>query len=160
MHKSNIDGTLGFLLFKGTQALHRELNRNFTVKGNEITAEQWSILTFLYNCDGKSQNEIAEKTFKDKVSVTKIIDNLEKNDFVVRVSDKNDRRIKRIFLTEKGLRLIPVFKKTAQETLRKGFSGIESTEIETFKKVLSEIVKNFTGEDLLEFINTNKGRWK
>ena len=54
------------------------------------------------NCDGKSQNEIAEKTIRDKVSVTKIIDNLEKHKLVKRALDEKDRRVRRIFLTDEG----------------------------------------------------------
>ena len=59
-------------------------------------------LVYLFNCDGNSQQEIAEKTYRDKVSITKIIDNLEKHELVFRVVDENDRRVKRIFLTKKG----------------------------------------------------------
>ncbi len=160
MSEQNIDGALGFLLNKGTQALHRQLNRNFISSGFEITSEQWSILVFLHHCDSKSQNEIAEKTFRDKVSVTKIIDNLEKSGLVYRTPDEKDRRVKRIVLTEKGKKLVPKLKKVVFSTLVEGFNGINQKDLGSFKIVLSQIVKNFTGEDLLGFINTNKGRWK
>jgi DNA-binding MarR family transcriptional regulator len=155
-----IDGTLGFLLNKGTQALHRQLNRNFVAKGYDITNEQWSILIFLYHCDGSSQNEIAEKTLKDKVSVTKIVDNLVKNGMVLREQDKHDRRINRIFLTDDGKDLVPKLRNIALNTIESGFDNIDKNEIAVFKKVLSEIVKNLTGEDLLTFIEKNKSRWK
>jgi DNA-binding MarR family transcriptional regulator len=160
MSQKNIDGSLGFLLNKGTQVLHRELNRNFTAKGYDITHEQWSTLAFLYHCDGKSQNEIAEKTHRDKVSVTKIVDNLEKRDLVYRAPDDKDRRVKRIFITASGFGLIPKLKEIVFETLEEGFSGIKNRDLDTFKLVLSEIVKNITGEDLLKFIKINKEKWK
>jgi MarR family transcriptional regulator, organic hydroperoxide resistance regulator len=92
----NIDASLGFLLNKTTLVYQRELNRNFLSAGFDITNEQWSILIYLFNCDGKSQNEIAEKTYKDKVSVTKIIDSLEKRELVYRTNDVKDRRVKRV----------------------------------------------------------------
>ena len=158
--QENIDGSLGLLLTKGTQSLHRQLNRNFASSGHDITSGQWSVLIFLHKCGANSQHEIAEKTFRDKVSVTKIIDNLEKRELVFRVPDEKDRRIKRIFLTDNGKSLVPKLGKAAFNTLQEGFSNIDKRDIESFKKVLSEIIKNFTGEDLLEFINKNKGRWK
>lgn len=160
MSEQKIDGALGFLLNKGTQALHRQLNRNFISNGLEITSEQWSVLVFLYHCDCKSQNEIAEKTFRDKVSVTKIIDNLEKRGLVFRTPDENDRRVKRIVLTKDGEKLVPKLKRVVFSTLTEGFNNVKEKDLESFKLVLSQIVKNFTGEDLLGFINTNKGRWK
>lgn len=160
MSQQKIDATLGFLLNKGTQVYHRQLNRNFCSNGFDITSEQWSILVFLFHCDSRSQNEIAEKTFRDKVSVTKIIDNLEKRALVFRIQDEKDRRVKRIILSKEGRKLVPQLKKVAFNTLENGFANVEKKDLETFKIVLSEIVKNFTGEDLLSFINTNKGRWK
>ncbi len=155
-----VDGSYGFLLTKCTQTLHRQLNRNFISNGFDITIEQWSILICLHSCETKSQYELAEMTYKDKVSVTKIVDNLEKRNLVYRALDKNDRRRKKIFLTEEGKNLIPKLRKIAISTLQEGFADINSEDIESFKKVLSKVVENFTGNNLLEFININKGRWK
>lgn len=160
MSQRIIDGSLGFLLNKGTLALHKRLNRSFQAKDFDITFEQWSILIYLFNCDGKSQNEIAEKTIRDKVSVTKIIDNLEKNNLVLRTSDEKDRRVKRIFLTESGKKIVPKLKKIATQTLEDAFKGVSKNDVDSFKTVLSLIVENLTGEDLLKFIRNNKGRWK
>ena len=160
MSQHVIDGSMGFLLSKGTQSLHRELNRNFQRNKLDITYEQWSVLIFLFHFDGKSQNEIAEQTHRDKVSVTKIIDNLEKNDLVRRAPDEKDRRVNRIFLTDVGKEVIPSLRKIAIETLTNAFNGIKKSEIKTFKKVLSVISKNTTGEDLLKFVKINEGRWK
>jgi len=160
MPGQNINGALGFLLSKGTQALHKQLNRNFNSNNFDITHEQWAMLVFLYHCEGKSHHEIAENTFRDKVSVTKIIDNLEKRELVYRTPDEKDKRVKRIFMTESGRELIPELREIAHETLKEGFSGIKKSDIESFKKVLSEVVKNFTGEDLLAYIKLNEGKWK
>lgn len=160
MSLNEVDGSLGFLLNKGTQTLHRQLNRNFITDGFDITHDQWSVLVYLFNCDGNSQQKIAEKTYRDKVSITKILDNLEKHELVFRVVDENDRRIKRIFLTKKGKLLVPKLRGVAVRTLKEVFSGINKSDLETFKFVLSEIVKNITGENLLEFIKKNKVKWK
>ncbi|MCB0729447.1 MAG: MarR family transcriptional regulator [Ignavibacteriae bacterium] len=160
MPKTKINGELGFLLNKGTQALHKETNRKFNASNIDITFEQGTILFFLSHCSAKSQNEIAEKTYKDKVSIKKLIDNLEKRGLVYRSSDEKDKRVKNVHLTEKGEALIPKLKKISQEALNVGFSSVSSKNLEVFKSVLSEIVKNFTGEDLLKFIKTNKIRWK
>lgn len=160
MSQHVFDGSLGFLLNRSTQSLHRQLNRNFHENDLDITYEQWSILVYLYHCEGKSQNDIAEKTFRDKVSVTKIIDNLEKRDLVYRAPDSNDRRINRIFLTQGGKKVVPELRSIAHSTLKEAFAGVSVKERESFKEVLSIILKNLTGEDMLNFIKTNKGRWK
>lgn len=160
MSQHDIDGTIGFLLNKGTQALHRQLNRNFISNGFDITHDQWSILAYLFQYDGNSQQEIGDNTYRDKVSITKIIDNLEKHELVVRKIDLKDRRIRRVFLTSKGRALIPKLRNISLDTLEEVFSGINQNSLESFKLVLSEIVKNVTGENLLEFINKKKVKWK
>lgn len=160
MSQHIFNGSLGFLLNRGTQSLHRQLNRRFHENNLNITYEQWSVLVYLYHCEGKSQNDIAEKTFRDKVSVTKIIDNLEKRSIVYRAPDNKDRRVNRIFLTESGKKIVPRLRSIAHDTLREAFTGVDIKEREQFKEVLSIVVKNLTGEDILNFIKLNKGRWK
>lgn len=160
MSQHDIDGVLGFLLNKGNQALHRQLNRNFISNGFDITHDQWSILAYLFQNDGNSQQEIGDNTYRDKVSITKIIDNLEKRELVYRKVDLKDRRVRRIFLTKKGKVLVPKLKNITFYTLKEVFSGINQNSLESFKQVLSKIVKNVTGENLLEFINKNKVKWK
>ena len=160
MLQHSIDGSLGFLLNKGTQTFHRELNRDFQRCSHDITYEQWSVLIFLFHCNGSSQNEIAEQTYRDKVSVTKIIDSLEKRSLVLRKPDDKDRRVNRIFLTDGGKQIVPKLKKIAVDTIKSAFLGAEEKDIGSFRLVLSLIIKNLSGEDILEFINLNKGRWK
>ena len=160
MSQHAVDGSLGFLLNKGTQTLHRQLNRSFNSGGFDITHDQWSVLVYLFHFEGIGQHEIDEKTYRDKVSITKIIDNLEKRELVLRAIDEQDRRVKRIFLTRKGKDLVPKLRRVALGTLKEVFTGIDKKDIESFKLVLSEMVKNVTGENLLEFINKNKVKWK
>lgn len=160
MSQHLINSSLGFLLSKGTQTLYRQLNRNFNSLSNDITFEQWSIMKLLFYCDGKSQNEIAENTFKDKVSIAKIIDILEKNELVYRTFDDKDRRVKRVFLTEKGKKKVPELKTIADRTIIEAFNNVSKNDLESFRKVLTLIVKNLTGEDILEIIKINKSRWK
>ena len=107
------------------------------------------------------KTELKAPTYEiDKVSVTKIVDNLEKRGLVYREPDENDRRIKRIVLSSEGRELVPRLKKVAFKTLSKAFEHTKQKDRESFMIVLSQIVKNFTGEDILSFINNNKGRWK
>jgi len=160
MSKNKIDGSLGFLISNGNLALLRHLNRNFHSAGFDVTKEQWSLLLCLQHQEGETQRFLAEKTLRDKVSITKVIDSLAKRNLVERIPDEKDRRIKRIFLTKEGKKIIPSLKKIALKSLENAFVGVKQNDLENFKKVLSTINMNLTGTDLLEFINTNKRRWK
>ncbi|MEE9429890.1 MAG: MarR family transcriptional regulator [Melioribacteraceae bacterium] len=160
MAKNKIDGTLGFLLSNASMVLLRQLNRNFQTAGYDITKEQWSFLICLFHEEGETQSYFAEKTLRDKVSITKVLDGLVKRNLVERKPDQKDRRVKRIYLTNQGKKIIPKLKTVALQSLDEAFDGIKKKDLENFKEVLSKINLNLTGTDLLEFINNNKRRWK
>jgi DNA-binding MarR family transcriptional regulator len=75
------------------------------VEGIDITTEQWSVLACLWEKDKVTQQALCTLTAKDKPSMTRLIDKLEKRNLVTRVSDNNDRRINLIHLTDAGLAL-------------------------------------------------------
>lgn len=88
-----------FITGKASTAMSRRLQKNFKQAGVEITIEQWSVLYHLWKADGMSQQQLCDATFKDKPSITRLVDNLEKINLVKRVASKDDRRINLIFLT-------------------------------------------------------------
>ena len=110
--------------------------------GLDISLDQWLVLGPIWKNEGITQKDIAEYCGKDKTSVTKIINTLEKKNLVVRVPDQLDHRIKRIVLSNKGKELfhnvLPVMKQTRDE-LR---SGVSDEEIDSLKAVLTKIYRN------------------
>src|SRR5215510_5974637 len=94
-----------FITGKASTAIARRLQKNFKQKGIDITIEQWSVLYHLWKQDGLSQQELCNATFRDKPSITRLIDNLEKQKLVKRVASKTDRRINLVCLTEAGKNL-------------------------------------------------------
>lgn len=83
------------------QAIQRSLKNNKM----GITYEMLQIMSCLWNNEDVNQQELANKTFKDKVSLTYLINNLEKRELVVRQEYAQDRRNKKILLTTKGYEL-------------------------------------------------------
>ncbi|HJL79310.1 MAG TPA: MarR family transcriptional regulator, partial [Candidatus Marinimicrobia bacterium] len=84
---------------------------------------------------------------KDKTSITRIVDMLEKKNLVVRVNDQLDQRIKRVVLTHEGKQLfnnvVPIMEKNREEVRQ----GISDSEIDAFKRVLIQINKNMNPEN-------------
>ena len=86
----SFDIQLIFAILNGkvSAAINRKLSRNFRQNGVEITPEQWTVLLFLWEKDGVTQQELCNATFKDKPSMTRLIDNMERQHLVVRIADK------------------------------------------------------------------------
>lgn len=68
----------------------------------DMTFEMLEVMSFLWGKDGINQQELADKTLRDKSAMTYLIDNLVKRNLVRRVEDENDRRSKLIHLTAEG----------------------------------------------------------
>ena len=71
----NFDIRLIFAILNGkvSAAINRKLYRNFRQNGLEISPEQWTVLIFLWEKDGVTQQELCNATFKDKPSMTRLI---------------------------------------------------------------------------------------
>ena len=94
-----------FITGKASTAIGRRLQKNFKHANLDITIEQWSVLYHLWKQDGMSQQQLCDATFRDKPSITRLVDNLEKLKLVKRNASKEDRRMNMIVLTEDGKQL-------------------------------------------------------
>lgn len=140
----NFDIQLIFAILNGkvSAAINRKLYRNFRQNGMEISPEQWTVLLFLWKKDGVTQQELCNATFKDKPSMTRLIDNMERQHLVVRISDKNDRRTNLIYLTKTGKELETKAGEIVNLTLREALDGVSVNELEIGQEVLKKIFKN------------------
>jgi DNA-binding MarR family transcriptional regulator len=123
-------------------AVSRRLQKNFRNAGLEITIEQWSILYHLWKEDCLSQQELCHRTFRDKPSITRLIDNLEKQKLVKRTGSKEDRRKNLICLTDAAKHLQQKTIDLANQTMDESLTGISKDEIETVKHVLQRVYDN------------------
>lgn len=114
--------------------------------GINITPEQFLVLDILWDKQPMSQQNIADLIQKDKNSVTKIIDSLEKKNLVKRIVDKNDRRINQIELTEEAIALEKITTKVAVDFMNDAVKGIDSQDLDSFVNVMRQLKNNLEGE--------------
>ena len=133
---------LGLLIRSAHNSMTERFVQNVFNSGLDISMDQWMILGPIWQLESPSQKELGEICFRDKPSITRIIDSLEKKSLVVRVPDQIDHRIKRVILTNAGKQLfydvLPIMEKTREEVR----GNIPEKEIQIFKNVLSKIIKN------------------
>lgn len=108
----------------------------------DITIDQCLILMILENNSTSSQKEIAELIFKDYASITRMIELMVKNDYLIRTVNTSDRRKFNLEITKKGKHslelLAPIINKN-RETALKGLSGLEINQLQT---ILNKIISN------------------
>ena len=115
--------------------------------GINITPEQYLVLDILWEKQSLSQQNIADIIQKDKNSVTKIIDSLEKKQLVRRVMDQKDRRINKIELTDEALSLEKVTTEVAINFMNDTIKGIDNKDLDSFVNVMRQIKNNLEGEN-------------
>ena len=138
--------SMGMLINSAHRAMTKRFVQNAMRSGLDISLYQWMVLGPIWQLESASQKELGEITLKDKTSITRLVDILEKKNLVVRVEDQIDHRIKRVILTNAGKQLffdvLPIMEKTREEVRK----DISDQDIETFKKVLSSIIVNLEDE--------------
>jgi DNA-binding MarR family transcriptional regulator len=131
-----------FITGKASTAIARRLQKKFNAAGLNLTIEQWSVLYHLWKQEGISQQELCNSTFRDKPSITRLVDNLEKLNLVKRVPSEHDRRINLIYLTKQAQKLQEESMVLAEETLNEALETVPADKIEVCKEVLQLVYDN------------------
>ena len=94
-----------FLLAKAYQKAHADFKKRLIPYG--LTPIQHLILEALWIKNGVPAKEIGEKLVLDGATLSGVLDRLVSGDWITKEIDSDDKRIKRIYLTEKAKSLRP-----------------------------------------------------
>ena len=122
----------------GSSFLSKEFSKFNIVSG------QYMYLIHLYKNDGLSQEELTEILNIDKGTTAKSIKKLETEGFVMRVKDKNDKRINRVYLTPKALEIKDEFLSSINAWENTITSNLSYAEKEQALTLLKKITYNIT----------------
>lgn len=109
-----------------------------------LTPEQFMLIDLLWNQGEMTQQQLADQLQKDKNSVTKLVDAIEKKGFVVRKQNPHDRRANTLVLTEKANELKPGAKQKGISILDQILEGISEDELRSFLSTLRKLNANMT----------------
>jgi MarR family transcriptional regulator, organic hydroperoxide resistance regulator len=111
-----------------------------------LAPEQNLVMMLLWEKDGMTQNQLAEKLGKDKTNIARMASSLEKKGFIKRMSCKNDRRSLELYLTETGKKLGCKVLPIAEEFNEIVCKNISKEEIEELERLLLKINANVQRE--------------
>ncbi|MDD3272823.1 MAG: MarR family transcriptional regulator [Bacteroidales bacterium] len=142
MENLELDKSLNFLVNKTAQKFKLELGRKLKQEGFDLSSDQWSVLLALEERDGPSQTELAQKLYKDRSNITRILDLMENLKLVERRRSPSDRREYNVFITQTGRDLVPSLKKVGDEVTSKALGDANDEELEVIKKFLNRVFDN------------------
>jgi len=137
-----LDDSLGFILNKTNTKLKNELFQRF--KEYDVTPEQWAVLNCLWEQEGVTPKELADRIFKDKPNTNRILEKLQMKELIVRKLHPIDKRAYQIFLTDRGWALKKELIPKVMQLLETAAIGIEKHKVLEMKKLLNQIYDNLT----------------
>jgi MarR family transcriptional regulator, transcriptional regulator for hemolysin len=157
MNKFDFENSIGFIINRTAKALIHAFDQELRNKLG-ITFGQWKIIIILANNDDDSlsQKEIADKLGLEGPTIIPIIDKLEKDGFVKRIVDRNDRRNNRIFLTEKTSSSLDSIINYALKIKEISIRNISEQDISITKYTLEKMWHNIQNEFNLNLQVENK----
>ena len=133
----------GFLITKLKQLHSRSLAQCISEQGiDAFSGEQGKILFILWQKDKITQKELACETGLAKNTITVMLEKMEKNDLIRRITDENDKRKSLVILTDYAKSLKKSFDEISDEILKKVYKGFSEEEINKYKEYLHRIIKN------------------
>lgn len=126
-------------LSRATNSVHRREYK--TIKEGGLTVSQFSVLEVLYHKGALRVQEIIEKTLSTGGNMTVVIENLVKDDLVMRYKDPEDKRASLISITDKGKAIIEDIFPRHVENINEIFSTLTVEE----KKSLISVLKKLSG---------------
>ncbi|MCK0472390.1 MarR family winged helix-turn-helix transcriptional regulator [Halalkalibacter sp. APA_J-10(15)] len=158
MNTYRLEDALGFLVSMAGRSLSNSVQRTFTENGFDATTEHWTVLVQLWNRDGLTQLELAERTGRDQASMSRLIRNMLNRQLIDRKKDPRDGRCKRIYLTTKGKEQQVNLMNLVQRTLEEATAGIPEEDVVTTKRVLKEIsFRNTATNKVFQELDGKKG---
>lgn len=127
----------------------------FQESGYNITPEQFLLLDALWDMGVMPQQKIADTMLKDKNSVVKLVDTLEKKGLVRRGSSSRDRRQNLIEVTPRGLEIKEGVTAAAIKAVDLITKDISKEDLHIFLNVLFNMSENMNEDvNLLKTDNT------
>lgn len=107
-----------------------------------INYGQFEYFLYISTHEGTNQNELAKYKKVGKASVTKAIKILEKKDLIKRIIDEDDKRNFKLYVTDKGKKYREEFKSYRDEITNKVFDGFSDEEKGALNSMLERMYQN------------------
>ncbi|TCP24417.1 DNA-binding MarR family transcriptional regulator [Tenacibaculum skagerrakense] len=143
-----LDKTLAPWLGKTMKMIDNHIQDMFHELNVSLTKTQWVLLKKLHEKDGVPQQELAYLTGRDKTSLTRLINTMEKKGLVARIPSKTDKRINHIFLTKKGIQLYDETLPIIENFVESLQENISEEEIQSTIKVIQKVQENLISKTI------------
>jgi DNA-binding MarR family transcriptional regulator len=135
-----LDGYLPYLLNRAGARIASAFGEEMRGLGTSLQA--WRVLAALREKDGRRMGDLSTTTSIEVSTLTRLVDNMEKNGLVTRRRDANDTRAVLLHVTAAGRRLTRRILPIAERYEAVALKGFGAAEAETLKAALRRLYAN------------------
>ncbi len=142
MLKYDFDESVGYWLYIGAQSFQRAFNEELAPHG--VTFRQAQVLGWLALEGEMSQSELAAKMLIEPPTLVGILDRMERDGWISRVTCSSDRRKKLIMVNQAAESVWDQMVACAKRVRARAMEGLSPEEIETLKKLVQRVQNNLS----------------
>jgi MarR family transcriptional regulator, transcriptional regulator for hemolysin len=120
------EGSVGYLIHEVSRLFRRRFEDEARIHG--VTLPQWRALAEISHNTGISQVALAGCIDTDPMTISGILDRLEKRGLVERYADPNDSRAKLARMTEAGAQLVDTARNVGRELYENALEGLSAAD--------------------------------
>jgi DNA-binding MarR family transcriptional regulator len=147
--------TLGFLFIDIARLLRRNLDRRLQALG--LTQAQWRAIARLARNEGMTQIDLAESLETQPITVTRLVDRMEKAGWVERRAHPHDRRAVRLFLTPRSQPILAEMQARGADTMSEATRGVAVGAQKQLLDTLDHIKQNLSAADAAPLAPATEG---
>jgi len=147
MFREDLSRNFGFILNDVARLMRTAFDRR--VKPLGLTRSQWWVLNHLFRHDGVTQSELADILEVEKATLGRLLDRMEAKGWVRRANHADDRRAKRVFLSDEVEPALKAMRAAAAELRRDALAGLSAEDQIRFVDTLLAIKSNLSRPDNL-----------
>ncbi|WP_026575457.1 MarR family winged helix-turn-helix transcriptional regulator [Bacillus sp. UNC438CL73TsuS30] len=119
---------------------------NIEFKAFDLTKGQYLYLIRICENPGIIQEKVAEMIKVDRTTAARAIQKLELQGFIEKRNDEENKKIKKLYATEKGQEVYPFLKREGDYSNKVALNGFSPDEIETIHHLLQRVRSNIDVE--------------
>jgi len=146
IHAESLDDIINYLIYRIARLLRYKFQQDMQAVDLDMTQEQYFILFKLWQKDGQYQAELADGFLGDTPNITRILDVMEKKNYVSRRPDPDDRRKFRIFVADKGWDIQRLYKFHAPRERKADYKNLDDHDLAELKRILKTIEDNIISQ--------------
>ncbi|MEQ1440113.1 MarR family transcriptional regulator [Fontimonas sp. SYSU GA230001] len=137
--------TIGSLVLDVGRLIRQDFRRRAQHLG--LTQAQWSAIAQLHREPGLTQAALAERLEVHPVTVTQLLDRMEKAGWIRRTAHATDRRAQCVHLTESTEPVLAELARLAAQTRERALRGLSEGERRQFEQLLARVKNNLSSAD-------------